>query len=375
MYNYKYNDFSWIDPLNDSANTDLKYVKKVFSILETGQSVELLEKKPQPVLGSGSVRNLKSRSRVFKTGGTSGMPSQVFHDTTSIQSAVSGLQHRIGSAPISSFCCLPLSHVGGWMQVERAKITKGSVIFSNYKELSKLDLSSVLRNRWISLVPTQLHFLLQSQLGLINLRYAKGVFTGGSKITEKDLNQIRFNEIPVFPCYGMSETAGMITLLDSSKFLNGINGVGECLPSAMIRLENNKVSIKTKSLCYQKNTTTLDSSHWFKTNDLAFYKKDIGYQIKGRTDRIINTGGKKVNPEEIESVILGHPDVLQCLVVGRADEHWVEKIVCFVVLKNARLHSIVAFTRARLVQYQNPKEWNVVSQLPVSEMGKIIRLD
>lgn len=375
MTNEKYDNFSWVDPLNDASNINLKYAQKVFSVLSSKESVELSAKCPQPVLNKDAHRTLNRGSRVFKSGGTSGVSSQVFHDEASIRNAVSGLQQRIGFEPISSLCCLPLTHVGGWMQIERAKYTKGSVLFANYKQLSKLDFSSCLHNRWISLVPTQLHFLLQTKQGRINLRCAKGIFTGGSKITDKDRDELRTNEIPVFPCYGMSETAGMITLLDSSEFLNGINGVGECLPSAQIKLDGKQVTVKTKNLCYRRNSTFLTASHWFKTNDEALYIKGAGYQITGRTDRTINTGGEKVIPQEIEDVILSHPDVLQCLVVGQSDDYWVERIVCYLVLRNDSLHTIKDFTRKRLLQHQVPKEWKKVCELPLSDMGKVISSD
>ena len=56
---------------------------------------------------------------------------------------------------------------------------------------------------------------------------------------------------------------------------------------------------------------------------------------------MINTGGIKVNPESIEKVILEHPDVSQCLVVGQKDEHWVEKIVAYLVLSNGKLPLVI----------------------------------
>ena len=362
--------FSWIDPGNNASNKNLKYAINAYSILANGQSVKFLKNRPQIIPKTIYQAELKEQSRVFQTGGTSGKPSMVFHNGHSITSAIRNLQEKLGSEPISSFCCLPLNHVGGWMQIERAKYTKGTVLFSDYKVIICSDLTSVLSNRWISLVPTQLHYLLGFEQAMKNLRSSKGVFTGGAKLTDKIQVQLRKHDIPIFPCYGMSETAGMITLLDSNQFLGGVYGVGHALPSVKMKLVENQVFVSTDSLCYQKNETTMQDV-WYKTNDLATYDSNFGYTITGRIDRLINTGGIKVNPESIEKVILEHPNVSQCLVVGQKDEHWVEKIVAYLVLSKGDLSLVQNQLKASLPDHEIPKEWHCVHDLPLTDMGKI----
>jgi O-succinylbenzoic acid--CoA ligase len=363
-------EFSWIDPRNNASNKNLKYAINACSILANGQSVKFLKNRPQNISKTILQAELKEQTRVFETGGTSGKPSTVFHNDDSITSAIRNLQEKLGSEPISSLCCLPLNHVGGWMQIERAKYTKGTVLFADYKEIICSDLTSVLTNSWISLVPTQLHYLLGFEQAMKNLRASNGVFTGGAKLTEEIQVQLRKYDIPIFPCYGMSETAGMITLLDSNQFLDGVDGVGHALPSVKMKLVENQVFIRTGSLCYQKNETTTQEE-WYKTNDLATYDSNFGYTITGRIDRLINTGGIKVNPESIENVILEHPDVSQCLVLGQKDEHWVEKIVAYLVLSNGDLSLVQKQLKASLQDYETPKEWHCVQDLPLTDMGKI----
>lgn len=374
MLNQRELECGWIDSRNHATNKNLIYAKNANSILASGKSVVFLKNRPH--ISSETIHHsvAKEKSRVFQTGGTSGKPSTVFHDDDSITSAIRNLQKKIGYDPISTFCCLPLYHVGGWMQIERAKYTKGTVLFSNYKEIVTSDLRSVLANRWISLVPTQLHYLLGFEQALKNLRSCNGVFTGGAKLTDKIQVQLRKHDIPIFPCYGMSETAGMITLLDSNQFLSGVDGVGHALPSVKIKLVENQVFVNTDSQCYQKNDITTHEE-WYNTNDLASFDPYFGYTITGRIDRLINTGGIKVNPEPIEKVILEHPDVSQCLVVGQKDEHWVEKIVVYLVLSSSKLPLVQRHVKAILQDHETPKEWHCVQDLPLTDMGKVMKLN
>ena len=147
MRNQSELEFNWIDSRNNVSDKNLIYAKKAHSMLLNGQSVGFSKNGPQIISKAHHPRGLNEQTRIFQTGGTSGKPSSIFHNDKSITSAIQNLQKKIGTEPISSFCCLPLNHVGGWMQIERAKYSEGTVLFSNYKEISLSDLTSVLANR------------------------------------------------------------------------------------------------------------------------------------------------------------------------------------------------------------------------------------
>ena len=85
---------------------------------------------------------------------------------------------------ISSWCCLPLNHVGGMMQIFRAIYSGGQVLFYDYRKLLEEIPYSLIENQWLSLVPTQLHNLLGNQHGCKNLRRFRGIFIGGAAIPE-----------------------------------------------------------------------------------------------------------------------------------------------------------------------------------------------
>ena len=66
------------------------------------------------------------------------------------------------------------------MQLERAWATGGKILFCDYRDLTKRNLEGKMDDHWISLVPSQLQVLLQSNLGVSNLKKAKGIFVGVS---------------------------------------------------------------------------------------------------------------------------------------------------------------------------------------------------
>ena len=68
-----------------------------------------------------------------------------------------------------------------------------------------------LAGRWISLVPTQLHELLKFETAVSCLKKAKGIFVGGAGMSECLTHKTRSLRLHIYPCYGSSETAGMIT--------------------------------------------------------------------------------------------------------------------------------------------------------------------
>ena len=86
------------------------------------------------------------------------------------------------------------------MQVERAIRTGGNILFGDYKRLSKSRHESRIERTRISLVPTQLYFLLHSKIALKNLRSSRGsVFVGGATLSSVLQTKARNWEIPVYP--------------------------------------------------------------------------------------------------------------------------------------------------------------------------------
>ena len=362
----------WIDPDNDPNDVRLLFAKKALGCFREVQAVDFARGKPMDLSGMDLSGFPNAQLLAFDTGGTSGKTSKVIHSTDTLSRAVEGLQSKIGFDPISSICCLPLHHLGGWMQVHRAIRTSGSVFFCSYRDLGEERLDSKLKDRWLSLVPTQLFHLLKSPPAVKNLRRAKGIFVGGAAMSIKLTALCRKENLPVWPTYGMSETAGMITLLSADEFLSGREGVGKALPHADLCLSGDKsrISVKAKSLCLAKPPYTFGLGDTFQTEDYGEVDQSGYWKVLGRGDRVIVTGGEKVDPGLVEKAILNTGLVEQCLVMGIEDEQWGQRVTAYLSPSSADLNRIKNLVRENVSGANYPKEWILTDELPLSEMGK-----
>ena len=117
---------------------------------------------------------------------------------------------------------------------------------------------------------------------------------------------------------------------------------------------------------------------WLHTGDLGVID-DRGYvYIRGRLRELINTGGFKVFPGDVEAVLAKHPAVTECSVFGVSDEKWGEAVHAAVRLADGALTSaaeLIAFVKAELGSVKAPKTIHFVSELPRNAAGKVSRAD
>jgi len=345
----------------------IKYAQRVLDVLKKGFSVQFASDQAVQYVESGEGVRLR-----FLSGGTSGQPEFVEHNHGTLQSAVGGLASRIGDQAMNSICCLPLWHVGGWMQLERAWSTGGKVYFCDYRDLENPKVAAKVSGNLISLVPAQLHELMKSPTAITALSEARGIFVGGAGMNSHLVDVSRSLNLPVCPCYGSSETAGMITLLESSSFLVGINGVGPCLPHAEVRLseKNQQVLIKSSSLCIRRGKRTFATNEWLQTPDFGKIDPSGNLIIEGRLDRLINTGGEKVDPTRIETILHSTGLIENCLVYGVSDQKWGQRVVACITPADVNLKYLKQEVKKKLLGPMMPKEWIKTDEIPMSEMGK-----
>jgi malonyl-CoA/methylmalonyl-CoA synthetase len=113
---------------------------------------------------------------------------------------------------------------------------------------------------------------------------------------------------------------------------------------------------------------------WFRTGDMAVVE-DGYYRIIGRSSvDIIKSGGYKLSALEIEAVLLDHPSIAQCAVVGLTDEKWGETVAAAVVLTAngvLDIESLRTWCNDRLSPYKIPRKLLLVEALPRNAMGKV----
>lgn len=115
---------------------------------------------------------------------------------------------------------------------------------------------------------------------------------------------------------------------------------------------------------------------WFKTGDTAKVENGL-FRILGRTSvDIIKSGGYKISALDVERVLLSHPDISDCAVVGLEDPTWGQKVAAVVVVREGRqeeleLGEVRAWCRDKLANYSAPTELRILSVMPRNTMGKV----
>ncbi|MFY9180064.1 MAG: AMP-binding protein [Venatoribacter sp.] len=120
---------------------------------------------------------------------------------------------------------------------------------------------------------------------------------------------------------------------------------------------------------------TIDANGWLKTGDMAVISEDGYLKIVDRKKDMIIVSGFNVYPNEVEDVIVSHPDVLEAAAIGVPDAKSSEAVKVFIVAKNSSLteKDIKEWARERLTAYKVPRFIEFRSELPKTNVGKILR--
>ena len=318
---------------------------------------------------------------MIPTGGTSGKIKFAIHNLSTLTASVRGFCDYFETSTINSFCILPLYHVSGLMQFFRSFLTTGKLHIMSYQVLKMAPVKLNVQDFFISLVPTQLQFLLDSQP--LWLSKFQTVLLGGAPAKRSLLTQARELKIPVATTYGMTETASQIVTLKPNDFLKGNNSSGKILPHAQIKIVNDTqevinsnqiglIQIKADSLCLGYYPQ-LFSEATLITDDLGWLDSQGYLHIIGRNSHTIITGGEKVFPTEVEAAILATKLVVEVCVIGISDRHWGQKVTALYVPQKPGLNSklIKQQLQAKISKYKHPKYWIEVDRIPHSDRGKI----
>lgn len=323
------------------------------------------------------------------TGGSDGGLRFCVHTWTSLTAGAKAFLRFFGEVEHYAICVLPMHHVSGLMQLIRCLHAPGILHFAHYANLPNEGIleSSPTGIRWfLSLVPTQLRRLTADPEALKVLKRMHCIPLGGAPAASPDLDQAREQGLNLAPCYGMTESAGMVTAYTPEDFKAGAAGVGRVLPHANIFIRTDSglpaepgvegtIIIQAKSLFrgYIPGDP-IEPQAGFASSDSGFFDRLRNLRITGRTDSVIVTGGEKVAPADVERAILDTDWVEDCYVAGKADEEWGERVVAFVVrFRGAPEDRIIEKANSSLASYQRPKRWIFLDTLPRNVVGKIQR--
>ena len=113
---------------------------------------------------------------------------------------------------------------------------------------------------------------------------------------------------------------------------------------------------------------------WFRTGDQGFLDAQGYLTLSGRLKEMINRGGEKISPREIDEVLLTHPAVGEAVCFGVPHKMWGEEVAAAVTLKGTATEAeLLAFCKEQLAEFKRPKEIHITDAIPRTATGKIQR--
>ena len=279
---------------------------------------------------------------VVLTSGSTGLPKGVELSRSALRAGAEMSIERLGCAPGDRWlCCVPVTKIAGLAVLERAELLGCDPLV-----LESFDVGAIDRDdscRYISLVPTMLHRLLEASIDLARF---EAILLGGGPSSPHLLDRARRAGARVVRTYGMTETCGGV--------------VYDGRPLERVRVEvgdDDVVSLATPSLMnrYRMDPTLTEAvldDGWYRTGDVGEWDGDM-LRVWGREDDAIVTGGEKVFPFEVEQALLAHPRVRSARVFGAPDEEWGQRVIAEVTA-DIDEEALRSFLKERLARHKVP---------------------
>ena len=316
------------------------------------------------------------------TGGSSGAMKLARHDERTLGAAVAGFCAHFGVTRVDATGVLPPWHVSGLMAWARCAWTGGVYEALDWKavEAGAVPLR-VAGGGFLSLVPTQLARLLGTEKTERWLKSFAVVFVGGGPAGADLLARARAARVPVALSYGMTETAAMVVAQRTGSFLSGDDSCGEVMPQVRLRLDGEgQIWVTGESLFRGYWPETRNAGEW-RTDDLGELAVGGGLRVLGRADALFISGGEKVNPAEVETVLREVAGLVlaDVVVVGVPHAEWgCETVALYPVSADATQwdeEAVRAEVARRLAPAKRPKRYVAVpvAAWPRNAQGKVNR--
>ena len=309
------------------------------------------------------------------TGGTSGGIRFARHDERTLTAAVGGFCAHFGLERVNAVGVLPAHHVSGLMARVRCAATGGEYLAADWKAIESGRRPVLTKAGWvISLVPTQLQRLMQSPDAVAWLRGFRVVFVGGGPVWSELADAAAAAELPVSLSYGMTETAAMVTALRPAEFLAGDRSSGPALPHARVALNGEGVVTIAGESVFHGYFPGESAGREFVTADLGRLDDRGQLHVLGRRDAVIITGGKKVQPAEVEAALRATREFSDVAVVGVPDAEWGQAVVaCYPAGGNEPDLTKMPAAMEGLAAFKRPKRFVAVAEWSRNAQGKLNR--
>jgi long-chain acyl-CoA synthetase len=350
-------------------------------------------------MGTGSFRSLDrdrtDTAAVLYTGGTTGTPKGVMLTHENINTSAHNVAFSEHSTETDrALCFLPFNHVFGQMHIMNATILSCGCL----EILPAFDLDRILaamqsgRVTKLFCVPTVYARLLTLEGLKEKLGRVRYCFSAAASMAAEIVRQWKERTgLTIYEGYGLTESASAVTY--NHYYRHVIGSIGTTVPGVEVEIrdkngnrvkqgQEGEICIRGHNIMKgyldnpQETSSAFWEDGWFRSGDVGFLDEDGYLFIVDRIKDMIITGGENVYPREVEEVLYTRQEVEGCAVVGLPDKEWGERVTAFICPKPGQKivpEELKTFLKSRLSPFKVPKEYIVVSELPKSPAGKILK--
>ncbi|MCF6306962.1 MAG: AMP-binding protein [Flavobacteriaceae bacterium] len=293
-------------------------------------------------------------SVIVKTSGSTGTPKEIqLSKQQMINSAKStGIFFKLPEKT-TALLCLPSNYIAGKMMLVRAMVLGWNlhIVAPEKDAITQYD------NEYdfVAMVPYQVHHSIKS------LNKIKKLIIGGGAISEKLNQELQKVNTEVFATYGMTETITHIAV----RRINGLAKTNE-----YTALPNVKFSLNEKN-CLVIEAPEVSNEKVF-TYDMVRLNSPTTFEYLGRIDNVINSGGIKLFPEQIEAKLSPYIDC-SFIIASEKDEELGERLILILENESNEFSSNISEAFQNLSSFERPKKIYTFSKFPYTETGKIKR--
>jgi fatty-acyl-CoA synthase len=326
------------------------------------------------------------------TSGTTGRPKGAVHTQGNLLANMAIAAQVQALTPADAvLSVLPLFHVGGLCIQTLPALSVGAPVFlfTRFDAAATLACIREARPTLTLQVPATLQALVgHPEWPQTDLASLRAVWAGSSVLPAPLIEACHARGVPVCNVYGSTETGPFSIALSEAQAFDHVGSCGWPAPGVEVRLrrsdgetvapgEVGEILVRGPNVVsrYWPDLPACDAEGFFHSGDLAMQLPDGSHTVVGRAKDMVISGGENIYPAEIENLLVQHPLVAECAVVGQDDARWGEVVVAVVVLRDPAqadwAPALQVFLDGRLARYKWPRRWHSVEALPRTALGKV----
>ncbi|WP_024514629.1 AMP-binding protein [Bradyrhizobium sp. Tv2a-2] len=288
---------------------------------------------------------------------------------------------------------LPFFHVGGLNIQTTPALHHGATVTIHSRFTPDATLAAFERDRptLTVLVPAIIQAMTDhAGWATADLSSLKAISTGSTIVPQHLIDRVVDRGVPVLQVYGSTETCpiAVYTRLGGDLSREGSTGLpGLCCEAAILDDDGQElppdsageIAVRGPNVFFEywgNEQATRAALHdgWYRSGDIGRRDADGYFWVHDRKKNLIISGGENIYPAEVERVLMEHPDVIECGVIGRADPRWDEVPVAYVIRRSetgVEAEDLKAHAQSQLARFKVPREIIFVEDLPRTALGKV----